>query len=79
MASGSNCCRGECRAGTSMLLQMVRVPSFLQHRSSYNYLYRMKALDAICASEIPFHAEGPASLFLNGQEFSLLPARTLKH
>uniref|UniRef100_G1Q8C4 Uncharacterized protein n=1 Tax=Myotis lucifugus TaxID=59463 RepID=G1Q8C4_MYOLU len=41
------------------------------NQNCYNYLFymQMKALDAIRASEIPFHAEGPASSFLNGQNF----------
>ncbi|XP_060223712.1 protein C1orf43 homolog isoform X3 [Meriones unguiculatus] len=35
----------------------------------YNYLYRMKALDAIRASEIPFHAEGRHPCSLMGKNF----------
>uniref|UniRef100_A0A8C2N6Z8 Uncharacterized protein n=1 Tax=Cricetulus griseus TaxID=10029 RepID=A0A8C2N6Z8_CRIGR len=35
----------------------------------YNYLYRMKALDAIRASEIPFHAEGQHPCSLMGKNF----------
>ncbi|KAK2494644.1 hypothetical protein MC885_003011 [Smutsia gigantea] len=35
----------------------------------YNYLYRMKALDAIRASEIPFHAEGRHPHSLMGKNF----------
>nr|KAF6290980.1 hypothetical protein mMyoMyo1_009365 [Myotis myotis] len=35
----------------------------------YNYLYRMKALDAIRASEIPFHAEGRHPRSLMGKNF----------
>ncbi len=35
----------------------------------YNYLYRMKALDAIRASEIPFHSEGRHPRSLMGKNF----------
>ncbi|XP_049660787.1 protein C1orf43 homolog isoform X3 [Accipiter gentilis] len=35
----------------------------------YNYLYRMKALDAIRTSEIPFHAEGRYPKSLIGKNF----------
>ncbi|XP_010172962.1 uncharacterized protein C1orf43 homolog, partial [Antrostomus carolinensis] len=35
----------------------------------YNYLYRMKALDAIRTSEIPFHAEGRYPKSLTGKNF----------
>uniref|UniRef100_A0A4X2LRU3 Uncharacterized protein n=1 Tax=Vombatus ursinus TaxID=29139 RepID=A0A4X2LRU3_VOMUR len=35
----------------------------------YNYLYRMKALDAIHASEIPFHSEGRHPCSLMGKNF----------
>ncbi|XP_074092340.1 protein C1orf43 homolog isoform X2 [Macrotis lagotis] len=35
----------------------------------YNYLYRMKTLDAICASEIPFHSEGRHPHSLMGKNF----------
>uniref|UniRef100_A0A673TG29 Chromosome 1 open reading frame 43 n=1 Tax=Suricata suricatta TaxID=37032 RepID=A0A673TG29_SURSU len=38
-------------------------------QSCYNYLYRMKALDAIRASEIPFHAEGRHPRSLMGKNF----------
>lgn len=38
-------------------------------QSCYNYLYRMKALDAIRASEIPFHAEGRHPCSLMGKNF----------
>uniref|UniRef100_A0A8C7EGV8 Uncharacterized protein n=1 Tax=Nothoprocta perdicaria TaxID=30464 RepID=A0A8C7EGV8_NOTPE len=37
--------------------------------SCYNYLYRMKALDAIRTSEIPFHAEGRYPKSLIGKNF----------
>ncbi|GAB1287761.1 Protein C1orf43 homolog [Apodemus speciosus] len=39
------------------------------NQSCYNYLYRMKALDAIRASEIPFHAEGRHPCSLMGKNF----------
>ncbi|EDL20536.1 mCG112942 [Mus musculus] len=39
------------------------------NQSCYNYLYRMKALDAICASEIPFHAEGWHPCSFMGKNF----------
>nr|KAF6315824.1 hypothetical protein mPipKuh1_001755 [Pipistrellus kuhlii] len=39
------------------------------NQSCYNYLYRMKALDAIRASEIPFHAEGRHPRSLMGKNF----------
>ncbi|XP_029330722.1 uncharacterized protein C1orf43 homolog [Mus caroli] len=39
------------------------------NQSCYNYLYRMKALDAIRASEIPFHAEGRHPCSLLGKNF----------
>ena len=39
------------------------------NQSCYNYLYRMKALDAICASEIPFHAEGWHPCSVMGKNF----------
>nr|XP_023409779.1 uncharacterized protein C1orf43 homolog isoform X2 [Loxodonta africana] len=38
-------------------------------QNCYNYLYRMKALDAIRASEIPFHAEGRHPRSLMGKNF----------
>ncbi|XP_063550803.1 protein C1orf43 homolog isoform X7 [Gorilla gorilla gorilla] len=37
--------------------------------SCYNYLYRMKALDAIRTSEIPFHSEGRHPRSLMGKNF----------
>ncbi|XP_027987306.1 protein C1orf43 homolog isoform X1 [Eptesicus fuscus] len=40
-----------------------------EYFSCYNYLYRMKALDAIRASEIPFHAEGRHPRSLMGKNF----------
>ena len=39
------------------------------NQNCYNYLYRMKALDAIRASEIPFHAEGRHPHSLMGKNF----------
>lgn len=39
------------------------------NQNCYNYLYRMKALDAIRASEIPFHAEGRHPRSLMGKNF----------
>ncbi|XP_062048316.1 protein C1orf43 homolog isoform X2 [Lepus europaeus] len=39
------------------------------NQSCYNYLYRMKALDAIRASEIPFRAEGRHPRSLMGKNF----------
>lgn len=39
------------------------------NQNCYNYLYRMKALDAIRASEIPFHAEGRHPRSLLGKNF----------
>ncbi|XP_014940994.1 protein C1orf43 homolog isoform X1 [Acinonyx jubatus] len=39
------------------------------NQSCYNYLYRMKALDAVRASEIPFHAEGRHPRSLMGKNF----------
>nr|AAS21303.1 NS5ATP4 [Rattus norvegicus] len=44
-------------------------------QSCYNYLYRMKALDAIRASEIPFHAEGRHLCSLMGKNYYLLDLR----
>nr|XP_017510897.1 protein C1orf43 homolog isoform X2 [Manis javanica] len=40
-----------------------------ENLNCYNYLYRMKALDAIRASEIPFHAEGRHPHSLMGKNF----------
>uniref|UniRef100_A0A8I5T6T8 Uncharacterized protein n=1 Tax=Pongo abelii TaxID=9601 RepID=A0A8I5T6T8_PONAB len=39
------------------------------NQSCYNYLYRMKALDAIRTSEIPFHSEGRHPRSLMGKNF----------
>ena len=39
------------------------------NQNCYNYLYRMKALDAIHASEIPFYAEGRHAHSLMGKNF----------
>ncbi|KAF6074067.1 hypothetical protein HJG60_001757 [Phyllostomus discolor] len=39
------------------------------NQNCYNYLYRMKALDAIRVSEIPFHAEGRHPRSLLGKNF----------
>ncbi|KAM6229033.1 protein C1orf43 homolog isoform 2-T2 [Spheniscus humboldti] len=41
----------------------------LETQGCYNYLYRMKALDAIRTSEIPFHAEGRYPKSLIGKNF----------
>uniref|UniRef100_A0A8B9FQI5 Chromosome 1 open reading frame 43 n=1 Tax=Amazona collaria TaxID=241587 RepID=A0A8B9FQI5_9PSIT len=41
----------------------------LEAQGCYNYLYRMKALDAIRTSEIPFHAEGRYPKSLTGKNF----------
>uniref|UniRef100_A0A672UY19 Chromosome 1 open reading frame 43 n=1 Tax=Strigops habroptila TaxID=2489341 RepID=A0A672UY19_STRHB len=41
----------------------------LETQGCYNYLYRMKALDAIRTSEIPFHAEGRYPKSLTGKNF----------
>ncbi|XP_034807120.1 protein C1orf43 homolog [Pan paniscus] len=39
------------------------------NQSCCNYLYRMKALDAIRTSEIPFHSEGRHPRSLMGKNF----------
>ncbi|XP_031462276.1 uncharacterized protein C1orf43 homolog isoform X2 [Phasianus colchicus] len=41
----------------------------LETQGCYNYLYRMKALDAIRTSEIPFQAEGRYPKSLIGKNF----------
>ncbi|KAG8519495.1 putative protein C1orf43 [Galemys pyrenaicus] len=56
----------------------------------YNYVYRMKAVDAICASEIPIHAGISSSHFkgmdkaitdnlLDGYEIGLVYGTEVKH
>ncbi|XP_029436020.1 uncharacterized protein C1orf43 homolog isoform X1 [Rhinatrema bivittatum] len=40
-----------------------------EHKGCYNYLYRMKTLDAIRASEIPFHDGGKFPRSLIGKNF----------